>query len=667
MRRRILPLVLLVAVAQWPTPAPAGQELGVTLALIEQSPWTGPRVPLRMVVRATNSSPRSLDLLSLALTIRAPARSRSVYELSLRAAATSAIFTYSFSHSGTLDPGQTRDFDLTQGLGPLTARNESALYPLEVELRSNDVPVATLRSPMVFLIEEVKVRLNLSWTWILSAPVSYGPDGRFVGSELEESIAPRGQLAGMVEALEGLDGAAATVVVSPMLVEQLQAMQDGYEVIEGASVRSVPAGSAGGENARAMLEALRRVAAGPRTELVALPYGDPSIPALFDAGLGNDFPLLSLRGRDVVSGALRADPVENVVRPPFSHLDPGTLVRLVDSGGRIVLLDGGSVPPAEDVTFSPPPVVRLSGGGRIASVPAPDPELGALVRAYQTDPRLAAHVALGQLAAIWFEFPGTPGRGAAVLFPEGPSLPPEFFGTFAELVRAAPWLTPRTAARFVDTVDPPRSAVLGPRTFPPLDEAYVARLQRTKADLRRFEATFPDVGKKTEPLRQSLLLAEASTFITQPSLGARFIESVETAISDVYARVSVPRQVFTLTSQSGTIPVEVRNDTGRALRVRIRLVADRRLEVVGASALELVLPKESRVLRFSVRANTTGLVPIKVQVQTPSVSAVRETIAESQILIRSTAYNRVALVLTIGAALFLVVFWARRLLPRRRS
>jgi hypothetical protein len=36
------------------------------------------------------------------------------------------------------------------------------------------------------------------------------------------------------------------------------------------------------------------------------------------------------------------------------------------------------------------------------------------------------------------------------------------------------------------------------------------------------------------------------------------------------------------------------------------------------------------------------------------------------LVVRSTSYNLVALILVLGAALFLLVWWARRFLPRNR-
>jgi hypothetical protein len=44
-----------------------------------------------------------------------------------------------------------------------------------------------------------------------------------------------------------------------------------------------------------------------------------------------------------------------------------------------------------------------------------------------------------------------------------------------------------------------------------------------------------------------------------------------------------------------------------------------------------------------------------------------DVIAQSTIVIRSTVYNRVALLLTLGAALFLLLGWGRRVLRRART
>ncbi|MGH2651430.1 MAG: hypothetical protein ACRDHK_09510, partial [Actinomycetota bacterium] len=67
---------------------------------------------------------------------------------------------------------------------------------------------------------------------------------------------------------------------------------------------------------------------------------------------------------------------------------------------------------------------------------------------------------------------------------------------------------------------------------------------------------------------------------------------------------------------------------------------------------------------FPVRAQTTGRFPVAVVIESPDGTRL---VAESQILVRSTAYNRAALALTIGAAVFLAFWWGRRFLRRRTS
>ena len=61
--------------------------------------------------------------------------------------------------------------------------------------------------------------------------------------------------------------------------------------------------------------------------------------------------------------------------------------------------------------------------------------------------------------------------------------------------------------------------------------------------------------------------------------------------------------------------------------------------------------------------------PIRIELLTPSPASgsAPDTIAETDVIVRSTAYNRVALFLTIGAALFLAIWWGRRFLPRQRK
>jgi len=107
--------------------------------------------------------------------------------------------------------------------------------------------------------------------------------------------------------------------------------------------------------------------------------------------------------------------------------------------------------------------------------------------------------------------------------------------------------------------------------------------------------------------------------------------------------------------------VTVTNGSHEALRVGVQLVSQH-LHGVPSTQLELG-PGESRLVTFAVDVRSTGRFLVDLQVVAPGGRPIEET----SFLVRSTVYNRIALFITIAAAVVLLAMWARRLLPRRTS
>jgi hypothetical protein len=68
-------------------------------------------------------------------------------------------------------------------------------------------------------------------------------------------------------------------------------------------------------------------------------------------------------------------------------------------------------------------------------------------------------------------------------------------------------------------------------------------------------------------------------------------------------------------------------------------------------------------LTFPVDLRTNGRFEVFVRIQSPN----GRVIAHPRLIVRSTAFNRVALVITLAAAAMLLILWARRFVPRRTS
>src|SRR5207249_1642969 len=104
-----------------------------------------------------------------------------------------------FTQAGSIAPAEARDFAVQQALPFLS---ENGLYPVQVRLLSKEEPVATLRTPMVFLSDVPQTPLHLAWTWVLARPMQTGPDGVFEPGTLESDIAPGGPVDAAVSAMD---------------------------------------------------------------------------------------------------------------------------------------------------------------------------------------------------------------------------------------------------------------------------------------------------------------------------------------------------------------------------------------------------------------------------------------------------------------------------------
>jgi hypothetical protein len=391
--------------------------------------------------------------------------------------------------------------------------------------------------------------------------------------------------------------------------------------------------------------------------------GDPSIPALLRAGLRSDLDTLLLEGKQLVASVLGRPVATEVARPPASALDLLTLPKLLSLKTRTALVDPNFVTFPK---FMSPPTARLTAGPSSLTAVLPDPEVQQLISANPGDPRLAAQLALGELAAIWFELPGTPGRGAAVTFPESPSAPPSFYPAFVSLIRSSPWLQPLTASAFTRAIPPQVRRQVPARSYPVFSSFYVNRLEQAKTALAHFSKAVHGAKPLTERLRHNLLLAGSGAFLADAARGQQFIGSVDRTARRVYDRIGIGTSVVTLTSRAGFIPVTLENASGYTVTVVLQFISDRRLEFSGGDSRTVELPPHDTSLTIGVKSLANGRIPIRVRLVTPGESF-PEVIAERGLVVRSTAYNRLALFVTIGAALFLLAWWGRRFLPRRRT
>jgi hypothetical protein len=663
-------LLVAFALLLLPVPESAAQEPVVRLTLVAQTPWNSTvERTLEVKVRAQNLSDQPLTDLSVGWTLWTPVTTRTDFEDSLTTDPEGLVVTGdTIVQEGTIEPGGSRVFTLRMILEG-TSTTESLIYPLKVDLRTGFTPLAALRTPVIFLVRQPQTPLRLAWTFVLHEPVLFDPNGVFTSTSLERDLAQGGRLAGEIRALLAMTQDRAQtpvdVAVSPVLLADLARMRPGYAVNDGGQRRQVKEGTGGASAAAEAIADLRQLVAAPEVEVSALPFAAPNLPSLSIGGLSPDLTPQLQQGRDSVETILGRRPHAGLLRPPDSALDPASLDHLAKRGVRLLIVDPSSVPPeSQPLGFAPPPITSLRTSSGPVTALVSDPNVGAMLSSelVTEDPVRAAQAVLGELAAIWLEQPGVD-RGIAITFPEEFHPSGAFFSQLVRGVAGAPWLRKSTASEMVEAFPPTSESKLAatdPVTFP---RTYVDIIKETRRWIQTYREMLVNESAEPDRLDTKLLLAESGQYLVDQSAGLSFVGSAREEIGSVFGKVRPDTtQPITLTSSSGSgIPIPVTNGNREPLRVSVRLVSS---HLSGSPQSSLVLKADStQIVNFDVQLNTSGRFDVDVEVTSPS----GRVINKGTLIVRSTAYNRFALFITIGAALLALLVWARRFVPRRTS
>jgi hypothetical protein len=393
-----------------------------------------------------------------------------------------------------------------------------------------------------------------------------------------------------------------------------------------------------------------------------------------------DVDLAALQRADLIAEAnAQAEGGANVVRTRLG-VEPagGTWLSGPTLGAEAARL---AVDLGIDRAVVPPSAVDLGGdddddGDEPVRVPAAPARLGdGGPRTMVTDTALATHLTsdegmvaahrfIAELAIMWLEAPANQ-RGVVVHLPADADIDPDVvsvaLGALADgqAVRAVP-----VDQIFRDV--PPLED--GPTTLTVAPHDVAGDLRPVAPGLQSARSRVTGIGGLVgDPtvgalLEQSLLMSTGSG--TPDGERRAYVERVDAALGSVSGAVTLPDEFrITLTSRSSSIPVTLTNLSDQELSVRVELDSNQ-LEFPEGDVLTPQLVPGTTRIDVPVRARTSGAFTLDVTVTSPDGTIVLDT---STFDVRSTAISGVGLVLSIGAGLFLAIWWARHWRSSRRS
>jgi hypothetical protein len=662
---------------------PAGAPFELRLEQI--GGWAGPDRPLSVRLRLHNPAGQPVTATRVRLLAGTAIGTRSELQVRLTASnppAPDTLLGQANIDSGPVPAGgqallPALRFDLPGWIG---AGEQGTVLPVRLLVsgqRGGGQVEGFLDTYAVYVSEQVANPLRLSLLAPVTEPTHRTPDQVFVDSELARLLGPNGSLGAIVHELARPGAPAVSLAVDPLVVEEAQAMvQNTWRLRQRGEPEpvDVPSTDPRSEAANLFLSRLRQAASRQGVPLNALPYAAGDLVALVRNQLEADAFALIAKGRRDLEAGLGTRPDESLGWPTGGAVDPPTLKTLSAAGIDTVVVSRSLLPVDSFQTQNAP--VPLGGGGQTALVPDPGLSVAVTDRRARAAPALYAQRVLAETAIAWLERPGgtdPAARGVLVAPPQSWRPAPAFFSALVRGLGGAPWLQVVPVQTLARTVPPGPNAegrVLAPYSQRLVDAElpadYLASVASAKAGLTSFRST---VGPGYAPLdrySRDLYVAESAWYRrSAPRFrGVLYIRAVNQAIDDVYDKVHVRDTAVTLTSREGRIQVTTTNQGDVPLTVRLRLTSAKvDIPEPVSDAITLAPNSGDTQLRL-IRTRATATFPIQVEVLTGDG---RVRIASGEIQVRSTALNRVTLLLLVGTVLFLVVWWVRKRVQLRSA
>jgi hypothetical protein len=656
MRRCFARLVVLatalIAVAGptlWPAPA-AAQSATPTLTLAQQAPWTPVGGTFTMALHTDGP----VDGLDLVLTSHAAVSSRSAFEEDLAQE----------DYGDTLgQPSSTALADLPpDGFGlravaiPLPqlgiTRSVNGVYPLEVQLRDAENRTVTGFATHVVVVNTAALPsepLRVAWVWPLVAEPAFGADGSPL-PEVVAQLGTGGRLARQAEAIGGDEKVPLTLAPSPETLESW------------STLATTDLGLASGVLALQNATPFHQVLAGPFVPL--------DLPSLnehrFDSGIVVDQLALGAETLREFFGQ-HIDPSTALPGP----LDAAALGTLRGAARTNLVVDGrtlegytGNLSPARPVQLAPPDNIAVEPLRAFAT----DPGIEEFLEGNDPPALRAAHL-LAELAVISGELPSLE-RGIAFANPPDWDPSDAFVNAVVDGLAAIPLLRPVTVDKLFTMDDDEQDGQRVVRRLttirPDRPPVTVRQYSQGVRDREAITALFKN-SDDPRVLRADRILhtVVSESWENEPgrARARQLLEGVGQSVRDFLGRIRTPdRSTVTLTSSRAQIPLTFRNDADRPVDIHVSLDSDQLVFPDGTDRDLRLEPGKNSTVRIAVETRSSGTYPMFMTVTTAGGLPIQT----SEVIVRSSFVSGVGVFITVGAVVFLAVWWAWDIRRRRR-
>jgi hypothetical protein len=514
------------------------------------------------------------------------------------------------------------------------------VYPLQLSLSEEGVgPIASLTTDLIVTPpSEVAGTHVLHFAWVvpLGSSPAISPSG---AAELDRTDV--GALDTLSSVLRDAPNASLSLEVYPQFVESLEDLS-----------------SPGAKSALAELQSLS--APGGSVAILPGPFAPVDVDALVASGMPGAVTAQIRRSHEVLAPELSFQAPEYATDTP---IDPTSLGLLEAAGIRRLIVPSTGVQPLSATyaqwTPTAPFIIPDSGVEAIASDPGLEQDLATTV-----SPALKAQRMLADLSILYFENPEAEQAVAvesAVEPDEAAFLRAMLTGLSQSTVVHAVTLT-----GLFDSVSPdssytsPAQRSLRSPSVAPGELLSSSAVDSAQAALAALGSMQPSSLRSHPPLSDLILESEASAVTASQRVA--YLATIQEKANSLSSLVSLPfGRTITVTSLQAKIPISIISNARLPLRAELRVTSPD-LGFPRGHTWPVTLYPRTNIVTIDLSARESGDFPLAVTLATRTGFVVQS----GEITIRSTAISGVAVGLSIGAALFLVVWWSRSILSKQR-
>jgi len=512
--------------------------------LVFDKPFYELNEKLSLSIKIKNTSRDALSNIKATLIVKTPDNESEVYKHNFFA--------------GKILPKKTKKFSVRKTVSGLNL--SEGVYPVELVITKNN-KILTKKQTLLTVLDKVKIPLTIALVWNIHEPAHFNPQGAFLKKEILPICGKEGACWRHIEALNAHPSVNISTNITPLFVEQLQDISNGYQLIEDGEIKNIEEDSDEAKRATEILKGYERVIKNKQVEIIPSPYSYPLLNELVNEAWGKDDASLQISlGKKTIAKIFHLSKEPRGMFSPKLILNMDSISYLSKEGIDYTLLRS-SLPyfatnASEEAgiksidTFKPCRVQNLEGD-RLTVLFVDEEISNTLIKT--EDPQEAVQLLTGRLAQVYLKDPYKQKIVAIV-----PCLPADETMNFnwqpsSELLEnlysllEKPWFNPVTLEIAFALIPAPTRPI--ELTEPRREKGYIQtkydeNLKNTHNKLLDFEKIIEGDNPLLNKLHKQILIAEASDWRLSETpevanRGLAFLTNVDKTINSELKKLTI--------------------------------------------------------------------------------------------------------------------------------